>query len=110
MICATLTPSKYCVVDLADGDADQFAGDGVAALEFAFVFQLDLAGDGGQRGVDIEHARDGERFAGAERAALGIRDDVSIAEMGRRCETPERLSTRLSSRARKASCSTTSRM
>ncbi len=30
--------------------------------------------------------------------------------MGNRCETPERLSTRLSSRARNATCSTTSRM
>ena len=45
---------EILVVDLADGGADQLARHRVAALEFAFVFQFQLAGDGGQRGVDIQ--------------------------------------------------------
>src|SRR5664279_1563729 len=40
------------VVDLADGGADQVAGHRVAALELAFVFQFELAGDGGEGRVD----------------------------------------------------------
>src|ERR687884_320681 len=43
----------------------------------------------------------------ARRSAFETTDSMTV--IGRRCETPERLSTRLSSRASKAICSTNSR-
>ncbi len=102
---------EVAVEDLAHGDADQFAPHRIAAFEFAFVFQFDLAGDGRQRGVDVQHARHGDRLrCCAGRGARRSRPRSPVTEIGRRCETPERLSTRLSSRAEKASCSTISAM
>src|SRR5581483_7300820 len=67
---------EVMVVDLADGDADEFARHGVAALELAFVLELELPGDGGQRGVQVENARHGNVLFGFEGAAFGIGDDV----------------------------------
>ncbi len=67
---------EILVVDLAHRNADQLAGHGVAAFQLAFVLQLELAGDGGQGGVDIEHARHRDRLARAQGAALGVRDDI----------------------------------
>ena len=55
---------------LADGGANQFAGDGVGALQLAFVFQFQLAGDGGNGGVDIRDARGGVGFADCARRAV----------------------------------------
>ena len=67
---------EVLVVDLADGGADEFAGHGVAALEFAFVFEFELAGDGGQGGVDVDDARHGGIVLAPQGAALGVRDHV----------------------------------
>ena len=59
------------------GSPDQLPGDRVAALELAFVFQLDLAGNGRQAGVDVGHPRDGRARSGAQRASFGVaRDDL----------------------------------
>ena len=44
-----LRRSRCCVKHLADGGANQFARDVVGALQLAFVFQFQLAGDGRQR-------------------------------------------------------------
>ena len=57
---------------LADGQANQFARHGVATLELALIFKLDLAGDGGKRGIDVKHARHRHRFARHHRAAFGV--------------------------------------
>ena len=50
--------SKMFAEDAADGGANQLAGDGVGSLELAFVFEFELAGDGGKRGINIGDARD----------------------------------------------------
>ena len=102
---------EVVVVDLAHGGADQLARHRVAALQLAFVFQFELAGDGRQRGVDIDDRAARRASSLARRARRSALDTTfSSTEMGRRWETPERLSMRLSSRARNASCSTISRM
>src|ERR1035437_5797352 len=67
---------EVLVEDLADGGADEIAGDGIAAFEFALVFQFEFAGDGGEGGVDIGDARDGGIVLAPEGAALGVRDRV----------------------------------
>src|SRR5437764_5316097 len=45
---------EMAVIDLADRGANQFPGHGVAALQLALVFQLQLAGDGGEGRVEIQ--------------------------------------------------------
>ena len=85
--------------DAADGGANEFAGDGVGAFEFAFVFELHFSGDGGESGVNVGDAGDDGFFAGARGALLGAADEAFEVVMGRRWLTPERRSTRLSSRA-----------
>ena len=42
----------------SDRCADQLAADVVGAFHFAFVFEFEFAGDGGQRGIDVADARD----------------------------------------------------
>ena len=74
-ICCVLVVGEVAVVDLADGGADELANHRVRAAHLAFVFEFELAGDAGQRGVDVADARHGERFAVDERAPFGIRDD-----------------------------------
>ena len=49
-------PLEILVVNFAHGKADQLFGDGIAAFELAFVFQLQLAGDGRQSGIYIQDA------------------------------------------------------
>src|ERR1035437_4366193 len=67
---------EVLVEDLADGAADEIAGDGIAAFQLALVFQFQFAGDGGEGGVDVGDARDGGIVPAAEGAALGVRDHV----------------------------------
>ena len=74
-ICSVSHAGKVAVVDLADGSADEFAHHRIGAAHLAFVFQLELAGDAGQGGVDVADARHDERFAVHERAPLGVGDD-----------------------------------
>ena len=62
--------------DVGHGRADQLVRDGVGALELALVFELELAGDGRQRRVDVGDARRRRRLARRERAPLGVADDV----------------------------------
>ena len=63
-------------VNFADRGSDQVAGNRIATLELAFVFQLDLSGDGRQRGIQIEHTRHRSLFPVHKRAALRIGDHV----------------------------------
>ena len=90
------------VVDDRDGAADQFASDVVGPLQLPLVFQLELSGDGGNRCVDIGHARTAtcSRVASARRSAFEM--TFSSSEIGRRWLTPERLSIFWSWRAGKA--------
>ena len=60
---------------MRDGGADDLADDGVGAAHLALVLELDLAGDAGERGVDVADAGDDERFAVKEGAALGVGED-----------------------------------
>ncbi len=66
---------EVLVEDDSDGLADDLADDGVGAADFAFVFEFDLAGDTGERGVDVADAGDDEGFSVEESAALGIGED-----------------------------------
>ena len=61
---------------VADGSPDDVARDVVGAAQFAFVFQLELAGDRRQRRIDVGDARHDDGLAGQQRAPLGVRDDV----------------------------------
>src|ERR1035438_6287323 len=63
---------EVLVVNLADGGADEFAGDGIAAFEFALVFQFELAGDGGKGGVNVGDARHGGIVLALQGASLGV--------------------------------------
>src|SRR5437879_5242978 len=60
----------------ADGGANEFARDSVRALEFTFVFEFHLAGDGGKGGVNVGDARDEGFFAIARGALLGAADET----------------------------------
>src|SRR5437879_1709863 len=60
----------------ADGGANEFARDSVRALEFTFVFEFHLAGDGGKGGVTVGDARDEGFFAIARGALLGAADET----------------------------------
>src|SRR5258708_9008854 len=62
--------------DAADGGANEFAGDGVRAFEFALVFQLHFSGDGGEGGVNIGDPGDDGLFAVASGALLGAADEA----------------------------------
>ncbi len=61
---------------LAGGAADQVLGDRFRALELALVLELQLAGDRGQRGVDVGDAGDHRLFLRGDGAPLGIGHDV----------------------------------
>ena len=63
---------EVLVEDVATDGADDLADDGVGAAHLAFVFELDLAGDAGERGVDVADAGDGEGFVVEQGAALGV--------------------------------------
>ena len=102
--------AKMLGEDAANRCANQFASNGFRALQFTFIFEFEFAGDGRQSSVEIGDAGDAKRFAGAGGALFGAADrSSSSVVMGRRWLTPERLSTRLSSRAWNAISSTTSR-
>src|SRR5467141_2546481 len=62
--------------DAADGSANEFTGDGVRALELAFVFELQFAGDGGKGSVDISDAGDDGFFAVAGGTLFGAADEA----------------------------------
>ena len=66
---------EVLVEDVGHAGADDLANDGVGAAHLAFVFELDLAADAGERGVDVADAGNDERFVVEERAAFGVRDD-----------------------------------
>ena len=101
---------EVAVEDVADGRADDVAGDVVGAAQLAFVLELELAGDRRQRGVDVGDARHGDRLAGRSSARRSAFETTfSSSEIGSRWLTPERLSTFLSSRAWNAISSTISR-
>ena len=74
-ICWVLVSAKYLSKMAGDGLADDLADDGVGAAHLAFVFELDLAGDAGERGVDVADAGDDEGFAVEKSAAFGVGDD-----------------------------------
>ena len=66
---------KVLVEGGGDGLPDDLADDGVGAAHLAFVLQFDLAGDAGQRGVDVADTRHDEGFAVNQGTAFGVRDD-----------------------------------
>ncbi len=63
---------EVLVEDVGDRGADDLADDGVGAAHLAFVLELDLAGDAGERGVDVADAGDDEAFAVDQGAAFGV--------------------------------------
>ena len=70
MTCRVSSVREVAVGHVGDGGANQLARDAVGALQLAFVFQLELAGDRRQRGVDVGDARHDRLFAvDAARAA-----------------------------------------
>ena len=76
MIGRVSSVAAHAVEHRRDGAAHQLARDVFGALQLAFVFELDLAGERRQRAVDVADARDGRRFAVHERPPLGVRDDA----------------------------------
>src|SRR5205085_980741 len=58
------------------GAANQLTRDGVTADQLAFIFELDLPGDCGQRGVNVRDAWHDIALAGLDRATLGVGNDV----------------------------------
>ena len=62
--------------DVGDRGANQLAADGVGPAQLAFVFELELAGNGWQRGVNIRDPCHRRHFAGHQRATLRVRCDV----------------------------------
>src|SRR5262249_6892507 len=62
--------------DLAAGFADQLARDAFGADLFAFVFQLDLSGDRGNRGVNIADSGGDYGLVVMQCAPLGVRHDA----------------------------------
>src|SRR6266446_7621023 len=62
--------------DAADCGANQLASDGVCTFQFAFVFELELAGDGGECGINIRYASGGVLFTDARRTLLGVANDA----------------------------------
>ena len=61
---------------LANGGANQFAGDIFSAAQFAFVFQLEFSGHRRNRGVYIGDARDDGGIAAAHGALLGAAQHI----------------------------------
>src|SRR5258708_7004000 len=55
---------------------DQVLGDHLGALQLALVLELELAGDRGQGGIHVRHARYDVLLLGGHRAPLGVRDHV----------------------------------
>src|SRR5215813_11831498 len=62
--------------DFAAGFTDQVARDSFGPDLFALVFELDLAGDGRDRGVNVADARGDQGLAVKQGAALGVRRDA----------------------------------
>src|SRR5207249_10242300 len=61
---------------LSGGAPDQVLGDRFGALQLALVFELELARDGGQGGVDVRDAGDHRLFLRGDRASLRVRHHV----------------------------------
>ncbi len=74
-ICWVLDAGEVLVEDGGDGLPNDLADDGVGSAHLALVLELDLAGDAGERGVDVADARDDGGLAVDEGAAFGVRDD-----------------------------------
>src|SRR5712692_5509141 len=60
----------------ADCGSNEFTRDSIRALEFAFIFQLQFAGHGGKRGVDVGDAGDDGFFSVAGGALFGAADEA----------------------------------
>ena len=83
----------------ANGGANEFPCYDFRALQFTFIFEFELAGNGGKCGINIGNSGDGMSFASPAACCSALLTTLSSAVMGRRWLTPERRSTRLSSRA-----------
>src|SRR5208282_1750313 len=64
--------AKVTFENASDGAADQFAGYGVCAAEFALVFEFDFSGDGRHGGVEIGHAGHRGALVQTHGALLGV--------------------------------------
>ncbi len=62
--------------DRKNGSFDQVSRNRFSALELSLIFQLDLSGDGRNRGVNIADPGDRVRIPRKDCAALGVADDV----------------------------------
>src|SRR6266849_347119 len=67
---------KVLAENAADGSADELASDGVGTLELSFVFELQFAGDGGKRGINVGDTGDDGPFAGASGTLFGAADEA----------------------------------
>ncbi len=64
--------AEVAVKGLGHRGLDDLARHRIGALDLAFVFQFQLAGDGGHGSVDIGDARHGDGGAFEHGAALGV--------------------------------------
>ena len=76
MMSSTFTPPARSWNVRVGGAANQLARDRRPADQLALVLELDLAGDRGQRGVDVGDARHDLGVARDDGAPLGVGDDV----------------------------------
>src|SRR5262249_29157024 len=60
----------------ADSGTNQLSRNGVGALELAFVFQFEFAGDRRKRGIDVRDASDAALFTVAGGALFGVADNA----------------------------------
>ena len=62
--------------DFAYRVANDLSGHCVATFEFAFVFQFELSGNGGQGRIQVHNARDGSLSFDIQGAAFGVGDNI----------------------------------
>src|SRR5207249_4980846 len=68
--------AEILIVSFGNRAADEFAANVIGALHLTFVFELQLAGDGRQGGIDITNPRNCDRLTMANGSALGVGDDI----------------------------------
>ncbi len=60
----------------SDGRPNQLPRNGVRALQLAFILELEFAGDGRKRRINIRHPRHRVLLPNARRALLGVAHDA----------------------------------
>ena len=90
---------KMLAEDTSNSRADKFASNRFRTFQLAFVFQFQLAGNGRKCGIQIGDPGDAKVSPMRAARCSALLTRFSSVVMGSRWLTPERLSTRLSSRA-----------